>query len=235
MAIPRAPRRHERSGRSDLNEEHRGVRHGELGAARGNPHPRDATPVATDRPVCPGAGAASRAQPGARIGGAVRGRRTDQQCRRQRDTPGARHLGAAFHPPVGPLGAGRGASHVVCRLLPAQRSCVSPVVSLTARLRRVIFTGPPGSGKTTLLSVLWGMGIEVVPEAATDLITQMQERGQPGAVDRPLVHGAHRCSAAAATTGCRRGSDWCDRVRPFAGVHARIGQAPRACGRSTSS
>lgn len=50
---------------------------------------------------------------------------------------------------------------------------------MTVVRRRVIFTGPPGSGKTAVLTALSRTGVGVVAEAATDVIAEMQEHGQP--------------------------------------------------------
>lgn len=43
--------------------------------------------------------------------------------------------------------------------------------------KHYIFTGTPGSGKTSVLQALKQIGYTVVPEAATDLITDFQKKG----------------------------------------------------------
>ena len=53
-------------------------------------------------------------------------------------------------------------------------------------MRRYIITGAPGAGKTTILAALRERGYAVVPEAATDVITDGQARG----AEEPWREGA---------------------------------------------
>ncbi|HVX42348.1 MAG TPA: AAA family ATPase [Mycobacteriales bacterium] len=46
-------------------------------------------------------------------------------------------------------------------------------------MQRYVLTGAPGSGKTTLAEALRDRGVEVVPEAATDVIARRQAAGVP--------------------------------------------------------
>ena len=50
-----------------------------------------------------------------------------------------------------------------------------------AQIKRFIFTGTPGSGKTSVIVELEKLGYVVVPESATDVISQEQAKG----IERP--------------------------------------------------
>jgi predicted ATPase len=84
-------------------------------------------------------------------------------------------------------------------------------------MRRYVLTGAPGAGKTSVLGALRGLGLAVVPEAATDVIGAEQRRGvaepwlRDGFVDKILRLQLDRLAGAASAAGAGCGVEVHDR------------------------
>ena len=97
--------------------------------------------------------------------------------------------------------------------------------------RFVVITGGPGSGKTSLVVHLGSLGYATVPEAAIQIIDELnREYGVPGQIEWRQKHPAEfqrlvtrrQAALEAACTVAEGGVGFCDRGRPDARAYAEL-------------
>jgi predicted ATPase len=100
---------------------------------------------------------------------------------------------------------------------------------LTSRF--VVITGGPGSGKTSLVVYLGSLGYATVPEAAIQIIDELNRaRGVPGQIEWRQRHPAEfqrlitrrQAALEAACTVAEGSVGFCDRGRPDAKAYAEL-------------